>query len=76
MSLFCKMGDKGEGGVKNLKKWVMSFLDHHYQQKCHNFFMLLCYATYISPQYYKNLGLSHSLFLYSRWLFLELKIYS
>ena len=21
------MGDKGEGGVKNLKKWVMSFMD-------------------------------------------------
>ena len=24
ISLFCKMGDKGEGGVKNLKKWVTS----------------------------------------------------
>ena len=21
------MGDKGEGGVKNLKKWVMSLID-------------------------------------------------
>ena len=21
------MGDNGEGGVKNLKKWVMSFID-------------------------------------------------
>ena len=21
------MGDKGEGGVKNLKKWVASFMD-------------------------------------------------
>ena len=21
------MGDKGEGGVKNLKKWVTSFMD-------------------------------------------------
>ena len=21
------MGDKGEGAVKNLKKWVMSFMD-------------------------------------------------
>ena len=25
--LFSKMGDMGEGGVKNLKKWVMSFID-------------------------------------------------
>ena len=24
---FSKMGDKGEGGVKNLKKWVTSFMD-------------------------------------------------
>ena len=24
ISLFSKMGDKGEGGVKNLKKWVTS----------------------------------------------------
>ena len=22
-----KRGDKGEGGVKSLKKWVMSFMD-------------------------------------------------
>ena len=65
-----------EAGVKNLKKigWLTSFMDGPYQQKCHNFFMLLCYATYIPPQYYENLGLSHSLFLYSRRLFLELKI--
>ena len=27
ISLFCKMGDKGEGGVKNLKKWVTSCMD-------------------------------------------------
>ena len=27
ISLFSKMGDKGEGGVKNLKKWVTSFMD-------------------------------------------------
>ena len=27
ISLFCKMGDKGEGGVKNLKKWVTSIMD-------------------------------------------------
>ena len=27
MSLFSKMGDKGEGGVKNLQKWVMFFMD-------------------------------------------------
>ena len=26
-SLFSKMGDKGEGGVTNLKKWVTSFID-------------------------------------------------
>ena len=25
--LFSKMVDKGERGVKNLKKWVMSFMD-------------------------------------------------
>ena len=24
------MGDKGEGGVKNLKKWVMSFVNGPY----------------------------------------------
>ena len=24
---FSKMGDKGEGGVKNLKKWMTSFMD-------------------------------------------------
>ena len=24
------MGDKGEGGVKNLKKWVMSFMEDPY----------------------------------------------
>ena len=23
------MGDKGEGGVKNFKKWVTSFMDGH-----------------------------------------------
>ena len=27
ISLFSKTGDKGEGGVKNLKKWVTSFMD-------------------------------------------------
>ena len=27
ISLFSKMGDKGEGGFKNLKKWVTSFMD-------------------------------------------------
>ena len=27
ISLFSKMGDKGEGGVKNLKKRVTSFMD-------------------------------------------------
>ena len=27
ISLFSKMGDKGEGGVKNLNKWVTSFMD-------------------------------------------------
>ena len=26
MSLFCKMGDKGEGGFKNFKKRVTSFM--------------------------------------------------
>ena len=25
--LFIKMGDKGEGGVKNLKRWAKSFMD-------------------------------------------------
>ena len=25
--LFIKMGDKGEGGFKNLTKWVTSFMD-------------------------------------------------
>ena len=24
---FSKIGDKGEGGVKNLKQWVTSFMD-------------------------------------------------
>ena len=23
------MGDKGEGGVKNIKKWVKSFIGHN-----------------------------------------------
>ena len=27
ISLFSKMSEKGEGGAKNLKKWVTSFLD-------------------------------------------------
>ena len=27
ISIFSKMGDKGEGRVKNLKKWVPSFMD-------------------------------------------------
>ena len=27
ISLLSKMGDKGEGGVKNFKKWVTSFID-------------------------------------------------
>ena len=27
ISLFSKMGDKGEGGAKNIKKWVTSFID-------------------------------------------------
>ena len=27
VSLFSKMGDKGKGGVKNLKKWVTLFMD-------------------------------------------------
>ena len=26
-SQFSKMGDKGEQGVKNLKKWMTSFMD-------------------------------------------------
>ena len=25
------MGDMGEGGVKNLKKWMISFMDNPYQ---------------------------------------------
>ena len=28
INLFSRMGDKGEGGVKNLKKWVASFMDN------------------------------------------------
>ena len=28
INLFSRMGDKGEGGVKNLKKWVTSFMDN------------------------------------------------
>ena len=27
ISLFSKMCDKGDGGVKNLKKWVTLFMD-------------------------------------------------
>ena len=27
ISLFSKIGDKGEGGVKILQKWVTSFMD-------------------------------------------------
>ena len=27
INLFSKMGVMGEGGVKNLKKWVTSFMD-------------------------------------------------
>ena len=27
LSLFSKMGDKGEGGIKNFKKWLTSFMD-------------------------------------------------
>ena len=27
------MGDKGEGGVKNLKKWVTSFMDSPLEEK-------------------------------------------
>ena len=27
ISLFSKTGDKGQGGVKNIKKWVRSFMD-------------------------------------------------
>ena len=33
MRLFSKMGDKGEGGVKNFKKWVTSFMDGHIKWK-------------------------------------------
>ena len=29
ISLFCKMGNKGEGGVKNFKKWMTSFVMTH-----------------------------------------------
>ena len=27
ISIFSKMSDKGEGGIKNLKTWVTSFMD-------------------------------------------------
>ena len=30
ISLFSKMGDKGEGGVKDFKNWVTSFMDSPY----------------------------------------------
>ena len=30
LSLFSKMGEKAEGGVKNLKKWVTIFMDGPY----------------------------------------------
>ena len=34
-SLFSKMGDKGKGGIKNLKKWVTSFMDNPLEQQHH-----------------------------------------
>ena len=39
-----KMGDKGEGGVKNLKKWVTSFMDG---LLCHCLFgnCFICYKS-------------------------------
>ena len=29
------MGDKGKGGIKNLKKWVTSFMDNPLEQQHH-----------------------------------------
>ena len=36
IGLFNKMGDKGEGGVKNLKKWEALFMDGHTEGTHHN----------------------------------------
>ena len=33
MRLFSKMGDEGERGVKNFKKWVTSFMDGRFKWK-------------------------------------------
>ena len=40
VSLFSNIGDKDEGGVKNLKKWVMSFMDGPLSKSfpLHNFY--------------------------------------
>ena len=37
------MGDKGEGGVKNLKKWVTSFMDGPFHKIVDNYIHLLAF---------------------------------
>ena len=63
------MGDKGEGGVKNLKKWVMSFMEDPYTivffwvvyvlegemwKKNHKFFAQSDFLHYILHNFYKS----------------------
>ena len=51
------MGDKGEGGVKNLKKWVMtSFMDAPMNENITKAFekniLFSCYHNYYYNYYY------------------------
>ena len=56
------MGDKGEGGVKNLKKWVMSFMEDPYTivffwvvyVQNHKFFAQSDFLHYILHNFYKS----------------------
>ena len=43
ISLFSKMGDNGEGGVKNVAKWVTSFMDGPEYKNASLFISWSCY---------------------------------
>ena len=59
------MGDKGEGGVKNLVKWVTSFMDGPYKDRL---ISCLCMAYHYTENGYFGFHIKDDKWTFSDWL--------
>ena len=63
------MGDKGDGGVKNLKKWVTSFMDGPLGLSSSNTMIRIIFSLLVGMVYIKwNKLLSAIIIIPNSWL--------